>query len=422
MQGDEGDVVLLLPVRTGEPVQGVEEPIEQLAAGVVHDHLLAQAREAVHLPVRVVCLDESVGVEQDVASRSDDRLGLLVLDPGQEAEGHPGGPQLDDAVVGADVREVVAGIGHDDPTGRRVEDREQAGHEHARRHLGFEQRVRSGQDLAGRIAPARLGAEHRMGSGHDQRRRHALVGHVADGDADPPVAHLDEVVEVATDGARRTVVRGDLPFGQVGQLARQELLLDERRDAHLLLEPLPFGGLGGLLADELGDADGRCGLGGEGRQQATVVGGVVLLGQPWAEVERADQLALRDQRDDERDTGGAEVADRRRVELEAGELDRSWRRLEVGEQRIGFGDVHRDRAPDARLARRPRPGRSVTVRLGGDDARGGLHDRSGGGSGGSVHSSRASCCGSGVRESLRDAGIRDVRDVDRISRARATTG
>ena len=111
---------------------------------------------------------------------------------------------------------------------------------------------------------------------------HALVGDVADGDADPPVAHLDEVVEVATDRPRRTVVRGDLPFGQVGQLARQELLLDERRDAHLLLEPLAFGGLGGLLADELGDADGRRGLGGEGGQQATVVGGVVLLGQSWA--------------------------------------------------------------------------------------------------------------------------------------------
>ncbi len=111
---------------------------------------------------------------------------------------------------------------------------------------------------------------------------HALVGHVADGDPDPAAGHLDEVVEVAADGARRAVVGGDLPLRQVRQLARQELLLDERRDAHLLLEALALGGLGGLLADELGDADGRGGLGGERRQEAAVVGRVVLLGQARA--------------------------------------------------------------------------------------------------------------------------------------------
>ena len=120
----------------------------------------------------------------------------------------------------------------------------------------------------------------------------------------------------------------------------------------------------GLLAHELGDADRRRGLGGEGRQQAAVVGGVVLLGQPRAEVERADQLALRDERDDERDTGLAEGADRRRVELEAGDLDRSGRGLEVGEQRVGLGDVDRDREARTRVGsasgrRAPRPASRV---------------------------------------------------------------
>ena len=66
----------------------------------------------------------------------------------------PGRAQLDDAVVGPDVRQVVAGVGQHDPAGRRVEDREQAGHEHARRHLRLEQLVRAGEDLARRIAPA----------------------------------------------------------------------------------------------------------------------------------------------------------------------------------------------------------------------------------------------------------------------------
>ena len=188
--------------------------------------------------------------------------------------------------------QVVPGVGHHDPTGRRIEDREQAGHEHPGRHLRLEQRVGAGQDLARRIAPAGLGTQDRMGPGHDQRRRDTLVGDVADGDADPPVAHLDEVVEVATDGARWAVVRGDLPLRQLRQLARQELLLDERRDPHLLVEPFALGRLVGLLADELGDADGRRRLRGEGRQEAAVVGRVVLLGEARTEVERADQLAL----------------------------------------------------------------------------------------------------------------------------------
>ena len=58
-----------------------------------------------------------------------------------------------------------------------------------------------------------------------------------------------------------------------------------------------------------GDADRRRGLGGQGRQQAPIVGRVVLLGQARPEVERADQLALRDQRHDEGDAGLAQGVD-----------------------------------------------------------------------------------------------------------------
>ena len=79
-QGDERDVVLLLPVGPGERVERVEQAVEQLAAGVVDGHRLAQAREAVHLLRRVVGLDQAVRVEQDVAARGDDALGLLVAD------------------------------------------------------------------------------------------------------------------------------------------------------------------------------------------------------------------------------------------------------------------------------------------------------------------------------------------------------
>ena len=60
----------------------------------------------------------------------------------------PGRPQLDDAIVGADVRQVVAGVREDDPARRGLEDREQAGDEHPGRHLGRQQLVRPGEDLA----------------------------------------------------------------------------------------------------------------------------------------------------------------------------------------------------------------------------------------------------------------------------------
>ena len=205
-----------------------------------------------------------------------------------------------------------------------------------------------------------------MRAGHDEGRRDALVGHVADDDADAPLAEVDEVVEVAADDARRAVVRGDLPLGQVRQLARQELLLDQLRDLELLLEALALGGLGGLLADELRDPDRGRGLGGERREEPAVVGRVLLLGEAGPEVQRPDELALGHERHDERDAGGTQLLERRRGELEAREVDRAGRGLEVGEQRIGLGDVHGDAGLLGRDGggRRDRGGRRVRRRAG----------------------------------------------------------
>ena len=291
-QGDHGDVVLLLVVRAGEGVQGLEQPVQQVAAGIVEAQGLAQPVEAEHLARRVVRLDEAVAVEQDVAVGGDRRLGLLVDDARHEPKRHARGAQLGDVVAAAHEGQVVAGVGEHDVPGRRIEDREQAGHEHACRHLRAEQVVGPRQDLARGEQSRRLGAQHGVRPGHHQRGRDALVGHVTDGDADPAVAHLDEVVEVAADRAGRAVVRGDLPLRQVRQLAWQELLLDERGDTQLLGEALAIRGFGGLLADELGDADGGRGLGREGRQQPAIVGRVVLLRESRPQVERSDQLAL----------------------------------------------------------------------------------------------------------------------------------
>ena len=287
-------------------MERLEQPIEQLAAGVVDGHRLAQAREAVHLLVRVVGLDEAVRVEQDVAARGDDALGLLVVDVRHESERHAGRAELDDAVVRADVGQVVPGVGHDDPARLGLQDREQAGHEHPGRHLRLEQRVGAGEDLA--RESLRLASARRIECVRAMTSAAGTPLSVTSPTAmpDAPAGHLDEVVEVATDRPRRTVVGGDLPLRQVRQLARQELLLDQGRDAHLLFHALALGGLVRLLADELGDADRGRGLRGEGRQEPAVVGRVVLLRQARTEVERADQLALGDERDDQRDAGVAE--------------------------------------------------------------------------------------------------------------------
>ena len=190
------------------------------------------------------------------------------------------------------------------------------------------------EDLRGRDEPRRIATQDGVGPGHDEGRRHALVGDVADDDADPAVGELDEVVEVAADDAGRTVVGGDLPVGQVRQLARQELLLDELGDLELLLVALAGLDLGRLLPDELGDPDRRRGLRGESGEEPPVVGGVLLLGQARAQVERPDELALADEGDDEHDAGVAELVDRRRVELEVREVDRTRRGLEIGEERV----------------------------------------------------------------------------------------
>ena len=89
-----------------------------------------------------------------------------------------------------------------------------------------------------------------------------------------------------------------------------------------------------LLADELGDAQRRRGLTGQVLQQFAVLRGVLLLGQPRTQIDQADQLALRDERDHQLDASGAQVADRGRVERHRVEVNRPARVLEVHQGRI----------------------------------------------------------------------------------------
>ena len=138
-----------------------------------------------------------------------------------------------------------------------------------------------------------------------------------------PSRQLDEVVEVAADRARRAVERGQLPAGERRQHLRQEVLLDQLRHRELLLEAVAGANLDLLLAHELADAHRRRRLRGERLEQPAVVGRVVLVGEARPDVEQADQLAVGDERDDQRDAGGPHLGERRRVEIEVRQLDRS---------------------------------------------------------------------------------------------------
>lgn len=223
-----------------------------------------------------------------------------------------------------------------------------------------QQVVHPGEHGAGQDEPGPVLAQQRVRAGHDERGRDALVRHVPADDHQAAVGQRDEVVEVPADRARRPVERLDGPAGQSGQLLRQELLLDQLRDAQLLLDAFDLAGLGLVLAHELADPQRRCGVPGQRVQQPPIVGRVALLGPAGPEVQDADQLSGHDQGDDEhdarrpqrRDGGGAEVVERVQV-------DRRGGAAQVVEQRVVGGDV--DRPCGVRLVGR-RAGEAISVR------------------------------------------------------------
>ena len=192
-------------------------------------------------------------------------------------------------------------------------------------------------------------AQHGSAGRHDQCGRHALVGDVADDHAEPTIVESDEVVEVATNRPCRPVKGVDLPAGDRGQLLREEGLLDEGRDLEFLMDAFPLLRLDLLLADELGNLHRRRHLGGEAAEKPPIVGRIRLVGEPGAEVEGTEELALADQRHDELDTGFPEDVHGVRLQFEVTQHNGPTRRKEKSLQRIPNRDRDGFDQPGLRL-------------------------------------------------------------------------
>ena len=246
---------------------------------------LAHSREAIHLALRVVRLGESVAVQDHDVARTERRLLLVVMHAGQSSERHSCRSKLDDLIAASHERKIVARVRIRQPAGRRFQDRVEAGDEHILRNVGVEKVIHALEELARRPETRRFAPQDRPRRRHHQRGGHAMPGDVADDEPDLAAGQVDEVVEVAADLGCGAVERRDLPARQVRERLREELLLDELRDAELLRDPLARSDLCLLLADELRDAYRRRGLRGQLLQQATVIGRVVLIRKAPTKVE-----------------------------------------------------------------------------------------------------------------------------------------
>ena len=204
---------------------------------------------------------------------------------------------------------------------------------------------------AGLVQPLRAGAQDAPRRRHHHRGRNALVGDVADDEADAAVGEVDEVVEVAADRARRPVERGDLPAGELGQLLRQEVLLDQLRD---LRAPARAGRARGSRSAARARAGRRGPPARPARRASRAAGGrpPSSPGRRGAapDVQQADQLAVGDERDDERD------ARRRASRSSAGESSSRCLSSTAPEALWKYGD-HRIVGRDVESRRRrARPG------------------------------------------------------------------
>src|ERR671914_313173 len=193
LQVHQGDIVLLFPILTGEVGELGEEEVDQRRfVRVVRPYQALQPREAEHLVVRVVRLNQPVAVKQDALAPLKGDLLLLVFHPRHQAQGHPSRPELlHITAVMPQVRQVVASVGKDETPAVGIEDGIQAGDEHVGRDVYNQRFVRPLQDLRRWEETLGRDTQHGAGRRHYQRGGYALVGHITNDETEASIVQLE---------------------------------------------------------------------------------------------------------------------------------------------------------------------------------------------------------------------------------------
>ena len=143
----------------------------------------------------------------------------------------------------AEQRRVLARVDVSDMTGVRVVQADDHGDEARPRRMAAHLDVQAHGQLDRLEAFIDQHAEHRDGQCHQQRRRAALAGDIAQGEHDAPVGPPDQVVEIAADGVGRPRDAEGFDAGRRVDLARQHRLLNLAGHLEVLLQRQPVGDL-----------------------------------------------------------------------------------------------------------------------------------------------------------------------------------
>src|SRR5215217_8515823 len=169
-------------------------------------HQPPKPREAEHLAVGVMRLDNTVAVKEGAIADLQHDLLLLITSAGHEAQRHPPGYHLVSPAIMSPARKVVASVGVYKASALWVEEAIEAGDERARRYVRDQRLVDPRQDLPWRLQVLNDGSQHATGRRHYQRRRHTMAGSVSQNQPQVSVLQFQKVVEVAAHLPSRSVI------------------------------------------------------------------------------------------------------------------------------------------------------------------------------------------------------------------------
>ncbi|OPZ70951.1 MAG: hypothetical protein BWY83_01384 [bacterium ADurb.Bin478] len=265
----QGDVVILRAAfgeRKDLLMQPVDKHIRRQSAVLAND--VEKTFFAKQSAFTVHGLGDAVGIdEQDIILSQRDGVGgngvaEKIFIRQRDADGKSVGIQVKSFILAGPVEDhgVVAGAGIIEFAPFGIDDDVEQGDEHALLHIVDHEIVDARQHLCGVFDAARFGAQRRPDHGHDQRAGHTFAGHVGYHNSQRVLVHLDKVVIVAAHLLGRRIVGGDLVALDLGEIRRQQRLLDLLRHLHLFLQAFLFrqvdlrlAQLHGDVAESLGD-------------------------------------------------------------------------------------------------------------------------------------------------------------------------